>query len=92
VVPLSSDPGTHELPYIVRLNLKPTLPEPFGYQVVWAKCDMLATVSFERLDMFRTERDQYGRRKYLQPRLPEVDLLRIRNGIAAALGFPAMKG
>jgi len=92
VVPLSSDPGTHEVPYVVKLDLDPPLPEPFGYQTVWAKCDMLATIGFARLDMFRTARDQYGRRKYLQPHLPNADLLRIRNGIAAALGLPTIKG
>src|SRR5262249_21592107 len=44
VVPISSVPGVYEVPYVVRLELKPPLPEPFSYAVVWAKCDMLATV------------------------------------------------
>ena len=47
----------------VRLEFDPPLPHPFLYPVAWAKCDMLATVGFDRLDIFRTERDQYGRRK-----------------------------
>ncbi len=41
------------------------LPEPFDETIWWVKADMIATVSLERLDLFRTGRDQYGRRKYL---------------------------
>jgi len=79
VVPISSDDGVRETDYIVKLEFKPALPEPFSYEVAWAKCDMLATVSFERLDLFRTERDQTGKRKYLHPKISTVDLARIRN-------------
>jgi uncharacterized protein YifN (PemK superfamily) len=87
VVPLSSDPGQHEVPYVVRLELNPPLPEPFTYSVVWAKCDMVATVGFARLDMFRTERDQYGKRRYLRPALDADALFRVRNGVLRALGL-----
>lgn len=46
---------------------------------------MLATVAFDRLDLFHTERDQYGKRKYLHP-VSEQDLDRIRTGVLFALG------
>lgn len=90
VVPISSSPGIKELDYVVRLQVAPQLPQPFAYEVVWAKCDMLATVSFERLNLFRTERDHTGKRRYLQPKLPELDLLRIRQGILFALGIKGL--
>jgi hypothetical protein len=48
---------------------------------------MLATVGFARLDMFQTDRDQYGQRKYLRPKVSAVDLGRIRAGILFALGL-----
>jgi mRNA interferase MazF len=76
VVPLSSSPGVKELDYIVRLQLAPPLPEPVSFEILWVKCDMPATVSFERLDLFRTGRDHTGKRRYLQPKLPEVDFQR----------------
>lgn len=63
------------------------MPYPFVYGVAWAKCDMLATVGFERLDLFRTERDQYGKRKYLHPKVPPQILNKIRNGVLFALGL-----
>ena len=49
---------------------------------------MLATVSFERLDLFHTERDQYGKRKYLHPKLSEIDVARVQVGVLRALGMP----
>ncbi len=53
----------------------------------WAKADMVATVSFQRLDMFRTDRDQFGKRKYLSPRLSEDDFAKIKDCIRAVLGL-----
>jgi hypothetical protein len=52
--------------------------------VAWAKCDMLATVGFERLDLFHTARDQYGKRRYLHPKLTGADLERVKSGVLHA--------
>lgn len=88
VVPISGGWSGRDLAYEIRLVFDPPLPEPFSYEVAWAKCDMLATVGFERLDMFRTRRDrQSGRRRYVQPKLTAEDLLKVQNGVRAALGF-----
>ena len=87
VVPLSGDPNEHESAWDIRLEFDPPLPHPFTYGVAWAKCDMLATVSFDRLDMFQTARDQYGKRKYLHPKVSAADLVRIRQGVLFALGL-----
>jgi len=87
VVPISSDEGAHETDYAVRLEFRPPLPPPFSYEVAWAKCDMLATVGFARLDLFRTQRDQDGKRKYLHPKLSALDLDRVKKGILCALGM-----
>ncbi len=65
------------------------LASPAGAQEtrLWAKADMLATVGFARLDQFRTGRDQYGKRKYLQPRITAADLAAIRACVGVALGL-----
>jgi mRNA interferase MazF len=86
VVPISADQPDNEVDYVVRLEFDPPFPEPFSYKVAWAKCDMLATVGFARLDLFHTGRDQYGKRRYLHPKLSEVDLQRVRTGILHAIG------
>lgn len=54
---------------------------------MWAKCDMIATVGFDRLDLLRTGRDNHGRRKYLHPRISEADFERVINGVMSALGL-----
>lgn len=87
MVPLSGDPNDHPSAWDLRIELDPPLPHPFVYGVAWAKCDMLATVGFERLDLFRTERDQYGKRKYLHPKVSAEILGEIRKGVLFALGL-----
>lgn len=87
IVPLSGSPPAREVPYQCRLELEQALPPPFEANVWWAKADMLATVGFMRLDMFRTVRDQSGRRRYLQPKISPEDLQRIRRCILNALGM-----
>jgi uncharacterized protein YifN (PemK superfamily) len=87
VVPLSGDANEHPSAWDIRIEFDPPLPSPFGNAVAWAKCDMLATVAFDRLDFFRTGRDQYGRRKYLHPKVSDADLTRIRTGVLFSLGL-----
>jgi len=88
IVPISGHYSGRDLSYVVKLEFDPPLPEPFSYAVAWVKCDMLATVSFSRLDMFRTERDQTGKRKYLRPCLRSEDFQRVKVGILCGLGWP----
>src|SRR5271165_6011720 len=87
VVPLSTTHDDGDLPYVVRIKLKSRLPSPYDTEVMWAKCDMLATVCYERLDLFRLERDQTGRRKYIKPLLPQQDFDRVIAGVLHGLGI-----
>lgn len=89
VVPLSTTPLEAPQPYHLALRLEAPLPPPFDAPEMWAKADMLATVSFERLDLFRTGRDQYGKRRYLKPRLSAEELAALRTCIGHALGLAA---
>jgi uncharacterized protein YifN (PemK superfamily) len=86
VVPLSTSPPEHDVPYIVRLAFDPVLPV-YSEPVMWAKCDMIATVCFDRLDLLRTARSWDGKRKYLTPRISQADFDRVIKGILAALGI-----
>ena len=88
VVPLSGTEPQKPVPYCVRLELPAPLPHPFPQRVWWAKCDMIATVSFERLDLFRTARDPAtGKRKYLHPRLSDESFRSLAGGILHGLGL-----
>jgi len=49
---------------------------------------MIATVGLERLDLFQTARDQYGKRKYLSNlRVSEELFALVRTTVRHALGL-----
>jgi uncharacterized protein YifN (PemK superfamily) len=87
VIPLSQDEPDRDLDYVARIDFGNALPHPFPYTVFWAKCDMIATVSFERLDLFHTSRDQSGKRKYLHPKMTAEDIVRVRACVLKAIGL-----
>jgi mRNA interferase MazF len=87
VIPLSQDEPEHLLDYVARVEFSEPLPHPFPYRVFWAKCDMIATVSFERLDLFHTDRGENGKRKYLHPKMAPTDVVRVRNCVLKAIGM-----
>lgn len=90
VVPLSTTAPDRDTLYQCRVTPPQRLPAPFDAPEMWAKADMLATVGFGRLDLFRTGRDQTGKRKYLHPKLPPDDLRRVRASILHALGLDTL--
>src|SRR5437773_1314132 len=90
VVPLSTTAPARDVAYVCRLELARPLPPPFDAAVCWAKADMVATVGFERLDLFRTGRDRTGRRQYLHPRLSDADLTRVRAAVLHGLGLGSL--
>jgi uncharacterized protein YifN (PemK superfamily) len=73
VVPISLTAPERDVPYVVKLEFAELLPAPFDSPLGWAKCDMIATVSLERLDLFRTGRDYEGKRKYLTRKISDAD-------------------
>ena len=86
VVPLSRTAPDRPSDHHCQVTMPYPLPG-FPEVACWVKADMVATVGFERLDMFRTDRDQSGKRKYLSPRISEEDFERIKASIRAALGL-----
>ncbi|WP_114768453.1 type II toxin-antitoxin system PemK/MazF family toxin [Microvirga subterranea] len=87
VVPLSGTPPSRPVRYQLRIELPEALPTPFAETVWWAKADMLSTVGFNRLDLFRTERDHEGKRKYLHPKVPPAVLQEVYGAILWSLGL-----
>lgn len=86
VVPLSTAvPKTVER-FHHRMNPR-SVPVELGAQESWAKCDMLCTVSLERLDRIMVKSG--GRRAFITPRVLDEDLEAIRRGVMNALGLDA---
>ena len=83
VVPISSTPPEIVKPWHVKLGRD---PYPKGNKPeLWVKCDMISVVCFERL--FGYHRRWEGRRKYMKMQVSAQELIAIREGVLAALGF-----
>jgi uncharacterized protein YifN (PemK superfamily) len=85
VVPLSTTgPKTIE-PYHIPIELHDPLPEKYERKC-WAKCDMLYTVSFKRLELIRLGKDRTGKRLYYTQPIEDYWLEHIRNAALHTLG------
>ena len=85
VVPLSTTAPDQIEAHHYRLKQNP-IPGEQATEV-WAKCDMLAVVSIERLDLVRTARGPDGKRQYLRLQIGQDQFDAIRRGVASALGL-----
>lgn len=72
VIPLSTTPPDEVQAWHHPLRTNPN-PYAAAHEQVWAKCDMLYTVSFDRLDMPH-RKTRRGGREYYVPKLVTQDL------------------
>ncbi len=89
VVPLSTTAPNPVEAHHYRLKQNP-LPDSSPNLEVWAKCDMLAVVSIDRLDQYRTARGPDHRRQYLKIQIGPEQFDEIRRGGASALGLVSL--
>lgn len=82
VVPLSTTAPDPVEDYHCSIMLPRPLPKPFDTLPMWAKCDMLSTVSFKRLNLI-----SIGRRQYITPAVGDNNLEQIKRCILYALGM-----
>jgi mRNA interferase MazF len=85
VVPLSTTSPIKIEPYHVQLDRDPN-PRGIEEEIVWAKCDMVMTVSFARLSAPWVEKID-GKRNYLSLSVSQKELGDIRRGVLYALGL-----
>jgi uncharacterized protein YifN (PemK superfamily) len=89
VVPLSTTPPDRieAYHYCLRQNPLPDMPAAG----VWAKCDMVAVVSIDRLELVRSGRRlPDGRREYLLPKVGIEQFDAIRKGMVSGLGLASV--
>jgi len=86
VVPLSTTPPAPVQPWHLRITLQPPLPAPYDRPEMWAKADMLYTVSFKRLQLPFRGKDEHGNRLYDQRCLSPVLMKRLMKCVLAGLG------
>jgi uncharacterized protein YifN (PemK superfamily) len=75
------------MPYHCCIELERPLPPPFEALVMWVKADMVATVSFDRLDLFNLGKGPDGKRIYDIPVVEPDVLMRIRHCVMRAIGL-----
>lgn len=85
VIPLSTTPPPHieNFHYILE---KDPYPRSEPDTKVWAKCDMLMTVSFERLSGWWDDKVD-GKRNYVKLFVTDYDLICIKKCVLYALGM-----
>lgn len=68
VVPLSTSPPEHAMPYHAVLDVGVKLPPSWGKMDRWIKGDMVCSVSWNRTDLLRIGKTRTGERVYqLEP-------------------------
>lgn len=90
VVPLSTTAPNPLENYQCQIALAMPLPKPFNSVVMWAKCDMVATVCLARLDRFRAGRGPGGARKFVTGNLDAAQLRDVRIAVLHALGLSSL--
>ncbi|WP_294210216.1 type II toxin-antitoxin system PemK/MazF family toxin [uncultured Sphingomonas sp.] len=85
VVPLSATPPMPAEKWHVELH--DDVPEPWGPGPRWAKCDMVATVGYARLNLPHSRHAVTGARRYHQIEIDAVHVDLLRRAVAAAIGL-----
>ncbi len=62
------------------------LPHPYDSPECWAKCDLIQTVSWDRLSLFKAGKDCYGKRIYPRVVLDPATLERVWQCVLHGLG------
>lgn len=90
IVPLSASAPKQPQPYHHQLPKDPR-PDGDSMHPIWVKCDMIYTVSLERLEMHYT-RTRRGGRNSVRVLLPPDDFEAIRRCVAIALNLTNNEG
>lgn len=90
IVPLSTTPPRTVCAYHFQLELDPPLPDPYTEPKMWAKADMLYTVSFDRLSMPFDGKDASGRRVQVKRVIGEAELKALTACVLNGLGLQAL--
>ncbi len=83
IVPLSTTVPTSIMPWHCKLVLDTPLSPKWEKTELWAKCDLLYTMRFERLDRFHVRVGSH--RKYYDRRIADEQLLEIKDCIYSFL-------
>jgi mRNA interferase MazF len=90
VVPLSTTEPNIIMPYHYKLKLDEPLPPPYNAPYHWVKGDMFATVSFDRLNLPRSDKKVDGKRQYVFRVIDDIDLRNVRECMLHAIDLSCL--
>jgi uncharacterized protein YifN (PemK superfamily) len=85
VVPLSTTQPKTIMPWHYLLSIPMPLPYPYNAQEHWVKCDIINTVSFNRLQIPYKGKDRDGRRIYDLKVVSHSEMQKILSCVQAAI-------
>ena len=86
IVPLSTTRPVPVEPHHHQMDSR-SLPGKFAGNKTWTKCDMVATVSLNRLDRVMVGKDRSGKRLYVAQLVIPEEFLAIQRGLLTAIGL-----
>jgi len=89
VIPLSTQPPNHIMPYHEEIDIGFDLPFPWERQC-WVKGDMVTSVGFHRVDGLQVKTGRYGKRQYLIPQVDEAVFRTVQRCALHGLGLSAL--
>ena len=91
VIPLSTTVPVPVEAHHCEIVLAVPLPAPFQAAQMWAKCDMVCTVSLARLDRFKDGRAPHSpTRRFRTGKVSTEQLATIRRAVLNALGMASL--
>lgn len=90
IVPFSTTAPVPVLAYHYKLYMDAPLPDPYSADMHWIKADMLYTVSFDRLSLPSSGKDEQGKRIYDVRVVDQETLTKVRKCILHGLGLSAL--
>lgn len=86
IVPLSTTKPDPVREYHYLLKNIPIFPH-YDSSEAWVKCDMIYTVSFDRLSLFHRGKLPNGKRNYIYEAVSDEDFRKIKECIAKGVGI-----
>ena len=86
VVPLSTTPPEHVMPYHGEIDIGFDLPKHWERRC-WVKGDMVTSVGFHRVELIRLGRDRNNKRQYLTRELNDATFLAVQRYVLHGLGL-----
>jgi mRNA interferase MazF len=86
VIPLSTTAPNKIMPYHYQLTIPFPLPDRWSAKTCWAKCDMIYSAGFHRVDLLRLGKES-GRRIYQTECIPDESFRNLQRAMLHGLGL-----